>query len=276
MICKAPRPLDRSDPQNDNNNGPPSIQQMLGLTVLESPHDVVDNIPPCTTSGETSKENSITSHEDPFLPPLTRQRAATVVPEQNMSKKVALTEPVAHPHPPPSPSPEEEGHTTPDLDAQSSHHVPEPKTDCVELSPDMPDQNGSHQVSESTVLQNLELCMDAVSNNEGNLLPSSMPEADSPSVLPHSSNDDNNNPTAADPEAADASHLSTDSIDFFSAREKFQCLSQDSQPRSLTEPTTVRLPQSRCTPPLEGLNEEVDEVRMCPCFKYLAQVCHER
>lgn len=259
MICKAPRPLDRSDHQNDNNNGAPSIQQMLCLTVLESQHAVVDN-----HTGETSKENTITSHEDPFLPPLIRQRAATVVPEQNMSKKVALTEPVndAHPHPPPSlhhtPSPEKEGDTTPDLDAQSSHHVPEPKTDCVELSPDTPDHNGSYRVSESTVLQNIELCLDAVSNNEGNLPSSSTPEADSPSeapaVLSHSSNDDNNNPTAADLKAADAdaSHLSTDSIDFFSAREKFQCLSQDSQ-------TAVRSPHSRCTPPLEGLNEEGDE-----------------
>lgn len=291
MLCKAPRPLDRSDSHN-NNNRAPSLQQMLGIIVQESftnPQPVMDNTHPKSshlTTDETSKENHLTSelaHEDPFLPPRRRQRAATVVPEQNMAKnsrsRDEVPDPVTCPHPPPSlrilaPSPQEEGGINPDLSIESSHHVPEPKTDCVELSPDTADQNDSH-LTESTMPQKLELCLDAVSNDEGNLLTSSTPEADSPSeapsVLEVSSNDDNNNPNVADSsENAAASNLSTDSIDFFSAREKFLYLSHDGQPRSLSEPTDVRPLHSRCTPPLEDLSVEADEVRFGKRFKYMS------
>ncbi|XP_048017660.1 protein phosphatase Slingshot homolog 2 isoform X2 [Megalobrama amblycephala] len=273
LLCKAPRSLDRSD--THNNNGPPSIQQMLGIAVLESltnPQPVTGNTH--MKSGELPSE---LAHEDPFLPPRPRQRAATVVPEQNMAKNSCknhvVREPVARCHPPPSIhvlapplSPEErEGDATSDLGAQSSLQVPEPKTDTVELSPDTPDHNDSYQVSQS-----LELCLEsAVSKDEGILPSSSTPEADSPSGAPAvpelDSSDDNNNHNAADLGAADdsvnagVSRLSTDSIDFFSAREKFLCLSQDSHPRSFSEMTAVRPPQSRCTPPLDDPSEEADE-----------------
>ncbi|XP_067306639.1 protein phosphatase Slingshot homolog 2 isoform X2 [Pseudorasbora parva] len=266
MLCKAPCSLDRSDPHN--NNGPSSIQQMLGIAVL----DALGNT--CIKSVESLTE---LAREDPFLPPRPRQRAATVVPEQNMAKNsrknLAVSEPVTcRRHPPPSlhvPAPlspdESEGDTTPDLGIQSSHQVPEPKTDTVELSPDTPHQNDSYQVSQS-----LELCLEsAVSKDEENLPPRSTPEADSPlgaaSIPELDSSDDNNNPNAADLGGAGdsvnagASRLSTDSIDFFSAREKFLCLSQDSQSRSFSEMTAVRPPQSRCSPPLDNPSEEADK-----------------
>ncbi|XP_056612709.1 protein phosphatase Slingshot homolog 2 isoform X1 [Triplophysa dalaica] len=265
MLCKAPRPLDRSDSHN-NNNRAPSLQQMLGIIVQESftnPQPVMDNTHPKSphlTTDETSKGNHLPSelaHEDPFLPPRRRQRAATVVPEQNIAKnsrsRDEVPDPVTCPHPPPSlrilaPSPQEEGGINPDLSIESSHHVPEPKTDCVELSPDTADQNDSYHLTESTMPQKLELCLEADSRSEA------------PSVLEVSSNDDNNNPNVADSsENAAASNLSTDSIDFFSAREKFLYLSHDGQPRSLSEPTDVRPLHSRCTPPLEDLSVEADE-----------------
>uniref|UniRef100_A0A673JFU1 protein-serine/threonine phosphatase n=1 Tax=Sinocyclocheilus rhinocerous TaxID=307959 RepID=A0A673JFU1_9TELE len=187
LLCKAPHSLDRSDPHN--NNGPPTIQQILGIAVLES-----------------------------------------------------LTN-------------------------------PQPATDCVELSPNTPDQNDSYQVSQS-----LELCLEsAVSKDEGNLPSSSTPEADSPSgasaVPGLDSSDDNNNPRTADLRTADdfvdagMSCLSTDSIDFFSAREKFLCLSQESQPRSFSEMAAVLPPQSRCTPPLDDYSEEAVEVRVGTHFR---------
>ncbi|RXN07657.1 phosphatase Slingshot -like protein [Labeo rohita] len=253
-LCKTPRSLDRSDPHN--NNGPASIQQMLGIAVLES----LTNPQPGTGNTHTklAESPSKVAHEDPILPPRPRQRSATVVPEQNIAKNshlnLAVSKPVARRQPPPSLhvlSPEErEGETTSDLGSQSSHHVPEPKTDCVELSPDTPDQNDSYQVSQS-----LELCLEsAVSKDERNLPSPSTPEADSPSVPGLASSDDNNNPNA-DIVDAGTSCLSTDSIDFFSAREKFLCLSQDSQPRSFSETTT----QSRCTPPLDDSSEEAHE-----------------
>uniref|UniRef100_A0A673IC77 protein-serine/threonine phosphatase n=1 Tax=Sinocyclocheilus rhinocerous TaxID=307959 RepID=A0A673IC77_9TELE len=269
-LCKAPRSLDRSDPHN--NNSPPSIQQMLGIAVIESLTN--PQSAPGNTHTKLGESPSKLAHEDPILPPRPRQRSATVVPEHNMARNsrlnLAVSEPIARRHPPPSLhvlSPEEgEGNTTTDLGAQSSHHVPEPKADCVELSPNTPDQNDSYQVS-----QTLELCLEsAVSKDEGNLPSPSTPEADSPSGAPAApgldSSDDNNNPNTADLGTADdfvdagVSCLSTDSIDFFSAREKFLCLSQDSQPaRSFSETTAVWSPQSRCTPPLDDSSEEADE-----------------
>ncbi|XP_059370237.1 protein phosphatase Slingshot homolog 2 isoform X2 [Carassius carassius] len=268
-LCKAPRSLDCSDPHN--NNGPPSIQQMLGIAVIESltnPQSAADN-----THTNLGKSPSKLAHEDPILPPRPRQRAATVVPDHYMVRNsclnLAVSEPIACRHPPPSLhvlSPEEgEGNTTSDLHAQSSHNVPEPKTDCVELSPNTPDQNDSYQVSET-----LELCLESnVNKDEGNLPSPSTPEADSPSgapVVPELDSSDDNNPNTADLGTADdfvdagVSCLSTDSIDFFSAREKFLCMSQDSQPtRSYSETTTVWSPQSRCTPPLDDSSEEANE-----------------
>uniref|UniRef100_A0A8C2PQ00 protein-serine/threonine phosphatase n=1 Tax=Cyprinus carpio TaxID=7962 RepID=A0A8C2PQ00_CYPCA len=272
-LCKAPRSLDRSDPHN--NNSPPTIQQILGIAVLES----LTNPQPATGNSHTKLGElpSKLAYEDPVLPPRPRQRAATVVPEQNMAKNsrlnIAVSEPVARRHPPPTlhilaPSlslEKGEGDPTSDLNAQSSHHVPEPKTDCVELSPNTPDQNDFYQVSQS-----LELCLEsALSKDEGNLSSSSTPEADSPSGAPSvprlDSSDDNNNPRTAELRTADdfvdagTSCLSTDSIDFFSAREKFLCLSQDSQPRSFSEMAAVLPPQSRSTPPLDDSCEEADE-----------------
>uniref|UniRef100_A0A8C2K0J4 protein-serine/threonine phosphatase n=1 Tax=Cyprinus carpio TaxID=7962 RepID=A0A8C2K0J4_CYPCA len=277
-LCKAPRSLDHSD--THNNNGPPSIQQMLGIAVIESltnPQSATGN-----THTKLGESPSKLAHEDPILPPRPRQRAATVVPEHNMARnshlKLAVSEPIARRHPPPSLhvlSPEEgEGNTTSDLSAQSSHPVGEPKTDCVELSPNTPDQKDSYQVS-----QTLELCLEsAASKDEGNLPSPSMPEVDSPSGAPAAprldSSDDNNNPNTADLGTADdfvdagVSCLSTDSIDFFSAREKFLCLSQDSQPaRSFSETTAVWSPQSRCSPPLDDSSEEGDEVRVGHHFR---------
>ncbi|XP_043114365.1 protein phosphatase Slingshot homolog 2 isoform X2 [Puntigrus tetrazona] len=267
-LCKAPRSLDRSDPHN--NNGPPSIQQMLGIAVIES----LTNPQPPTGNTRTKLGESKMAHEDPILPPRPRQRAATVVPEHNMARNsrlnLTVSEPVARRHPPPclhvlSTEKGEGNTTTSDLGAQSSHHVPEPKTDCVELSPNTPDQKDSYQVS-----QTLELCLEStVSKDEENLPSPSTPEADSPSGAPVApgldSSDDNNNPntadlgTAGDFVDAGLSCLSTDSIDFFSAREKFLCLSQDSQPCSFSEVTSVSPPQSRCTPPLDDSSEEADE-----------------
>uniref|UniRef100_A0A8C1QSW5 protein-serine/threonine phosphatase n=1 Tax=Cyprinus carpio TaxID=7962 RepID=A0A8C1QSW5_CYPCA len=277
-LCKAPRSLDHSD--THNNNGPPSIQQMLGIAVIESltnPQSATGN-----THTKLGESPSKLAHEDPILPPRPRQRAATVVPEHNMARnshlKLAVSEPIARRHPPPSLhvlSPEEgEGNTTSDLSAQSSHPVGEPKTDCVELSPNTPDQKDSYQVS-----QTLELCLEsAASKDEGNQPSPSMPEVDSPSGAPAAprldSSDDNNNPNTADLGTADdfvdagVSCLSTDSIDFFSAREKFLCLSQDSQPaRSFSETTAVWSPQSRCSPPLDDSSEEGDEVRVGHHFR---------
>uniref|UniRef100_A0A9R1SPZ0 protein-serine/threonine phosphatase n=2 Tax=Cyprinus carpio TaxID=7962 RepID=A0A9R1SPZ0_CYPCA len=159
--------------------------------------------------------------------------------------------------------------------------VLESLTNPQPLSPNTPDQNDFYQVSQS-----LELCLEsALSKDEGNLSSSSTPEADSPSGAPSvprlDSSDDNNYPRTAELRTADdfvdagTSCLSTDSIDFFSAREKFLCLSQDSQPRSFSEMAAVLPPQSRSTPPLDDSCEEADEVRVGTHFRDHCTSCFE-
>ncbi|KAL0173886.1 hypothetical protein M9458_029854, partial [Cirrhinus mrigala] len=221
-LCKAPRSLDRSDPHN--NNGPASIQQMLGIAVLESLTN--PQLGTGNTHTKLAESPSKVAHEDPILPPRPRQRAATVVPEQNIAKNshlnLAVSEPVARRQRPPSLhvlSPEKgEGKTTSDL---SSHASSCPRTRLIKMT--------------------------LINKDEGNLPSPSTPEADSPSVPGLASSDDNNNPNAGIVDAG--------AIDFFSAREKFLCLSQDSQPRSFSETTT----HSRCTPPLDDSSEEAHE-----------------
>uniref|UniRef100_A0A673Z9J7 protein-serine/threonine phosphatase n=1 Tax=Salmo trutta TaxID=8032 RepID=A0A673Z9J7_SALTR len=78
------------------------------------------------------------------------------------------------------------------------------------------------------------------------------------SLGPYANDDDNNNPSGsgdtdtipANPVDATcitaSSNLGTDSIDFFSAREKFLGLSQDGKTRTLSEQMAQRTPQSRC------------------------------
>uniref|UniRef100_A0A8C8LPR2 protein-serine/threonine phosphatase n=1 Tax=Oncorhynchus tshawytscha TaxID=74940 RepID=A0A8C8LPR2_ONCTS len=74
-----------------------------------------------------------------------------------------------------------------------------------------------------------------------------------PGSLGPYANDDNNNPCGdtdtilANPVGVPtSSNLGTDSIDFFSAREKFLGLSQDGKTRTLSEQMAQRTPQSRC------------------------------
>ncbi|TRY69778.1 hypothetical protein DNTS_006008 [Danionella cerebrum] len=234
-LCKTPRALERSD--THNNNGPASIQQILGIAVLESLTNPVTCYP---------QSKSGLSYTDPFLTPQLRQRAATVGSEQKLAKNHMESKPFIPIHPP-------QVHTTPllpnstiDIAAQASYQVPEPKTDSVELSPDTPDLKDSYQLS-----QNSELRMEsAVSKDERNLSSPSILEAEAPTIPVLDISD--NNPNVVDPGTED-------SIDFFSAREKFLCLSQDRLLHGFSEMSTMWSLQSRCTPPLDGSTEEANE-----------------
>ncbi|XP_062408419.1 protein phosphatase Slingshot homolog 2 isoform X2 [Sardina pilchardus] len=338
--------LDHSDPLN--NNGPASLQHFLGMAVLQalgaeppaqqehladgdgvrtrspSPptsNGLCDSTEHLATSSSASVSISLSSSashavssssEDPFLPPLPRPRAATVVPKARLDVAafiVAETVPAARPHPPPSlhvlpPSPSPE--PRPDS-ADSGSVLHRPLTPAGSTSPDLPvdEADGSVSVSESAVqlsyqeeqqqqeqlaqepsiTDSLQLSLDTLSEGVGGpagLPSSSSTAANTPMALsplsptgsalslsldPHHGNEDddsNNNNIGGHLHAGDSadevpcgslpemttqsgsSSLSTDSIDFFSAREKFLGLSQDGV---LTRPepsSSPRAGQSRC------------------------------
>ncbi|XP_072547982.1 uncharacterized protein ssh2a isoform X2 [Salminus brasiliensis] len=282
-LRKSPRTLGCSDPHNNNhhchhlkNSSPSAIQNILGMAVLQtlnSPRPRADDT--CSNSSiisnsacePTENLHPEQRHEDPLLPPLPRPRAATVVPEQNLvdscGLKVAVTVPVARPHPPPSLHALDSS-VSPSLHApESPRPVPEPKTDSVELSLDGPDQNDSCQTSRSSRTANLALYLDTVStvsDSEGNLASPGTPMATSPSGaplalgLPSRNSDAEGSINGAELTQRTtssvnpaSSSLSTDSIDFFSAREKFLGLSQEGQTRQLPEANAPCAVRSRCS-----------------------------
>lgn len=393
-LAKAPQnPLDRLDPHNNNNNGPASLQQFLGMAVLQAlkgknevQQDQLDDdedddddddgdsagprtrspSPPTSnglcdseehlaTSSSTSVSMSVsssTSHavssssaEDPFLPPLPRPRAATVVPKAHLDVSeltVAETVPAARPHPPPSlhvlpPSPSPE--PRPDSAGSMHNHHQHPPSSPTTPSPDPAEPSldevdgsadgGLHgstaqlsyqgqqeedekqqrlEAQESSVTDSLQLSLGTLSEGLGvHGLPSSSslsatdtPMAVSPlspsgstlslslSLDPHHGDedaDDNNNnntqpqpgnhteeaPCGSLPEMSTqsgSSSLSTDSIDFFSAREKFLGLAQDGTLARSELSSSPRAGQTRSPcqeqPPLPPLPQDEHQPENCP------------
>uniref|UniRef100_A0A8C7IFA0 protein-serine/threonine phosphatase n=1 Tax=Oncorhynchus kisutch TaxID=8019 RepID=A0A8C7IFA0_ONCKI len=279
LLCKT-RPhshtLGHSDPHN--NNGPtPSLQRFL-LQALGAANDP-------NNKAKGSHISDTQSEPDPFLPPLPAPRAATVVPEERMDNSalavVAVTVPItAVPHPPPSlhilppslfPQPLAKSHHL-GLSTQLSSPVPKQKDQSVALTLDLPDLSSSEVVSQATLESSDDSdtlgysLSDPLSERGESVIMVSpgIPMAVSPltattplSLGPYA-NDDNNNPSGggdkdtvlANPVdttcVTASSNLSTDSIDFFSAREKFLGLSQDGRTRILSEQMSQRTPQPRC------------------------------
>uniref|UniRef100_A0A8C7JVE7 protein-serine/threonine phosphatase n=1 Tax=Oncorhynchus kisutch TaxID=8019 RepID=A0A8C7JVE7_ONCKI len=153
---------------------------------------------------------------------------------------------------------------------QLSSPVPKQKSQSVELTLDLPDHSSSEVVSQDTLESSddsdtLGRSLSDPLSERGDsvsMMSPGIPMAVSPltpttpgSLGPYA-NDDNNNPCGdtdtilANPIDATcvttSSNLGTDSIDFFSAREKFLGLSQDGKTRTLSEQMAQRTPQSRC------------------------------
>ncbi|XP_076831843.1 uncharacterized protein ssh2a isoform X2 [Brachyhypopomus gauderio] len=242
------------------------------------------------TPDEPGSEGSLGSEqerEDPSLLPLPRPRAATVVPEQNMAEsrglKVAVTVPITRPHPPalphvppppPSsssshatdallppqpPEPPSEGPSS-DSCAESGHPMLQPKPDPVGLSPDMPDQT-----SGSSAPQSLALCLDTVgtisSASPGTPMATTPSEVDPALGRPSDSDPESSRsvepaPVLASSSNPNSSNPSTDSIDFFSAREKFLGLAQDGHGRSATEHAAHSRNTSACPEEGDGVAAE--------------------
>lgn len=185
----------------------------------------------CDPAGQEEVTSDCGNH------PLPRPRAATVVSHQRLdnSASMAVTVPVALPHPPPSlhilpPTPELQRARPPTCS------VPEHKP--VELSLNFPERSSSEKVSpltpDSTDSDLIDQSLsDLTSNGHSPLSPTKLTPL--PLVLPLVPSDDNNNPSELQTgspvdsrgDADGSSNHSADSIDFFSAREKFLGLAQE-------------------------------------------------
>lgn len=260
-MCKSSsQSLGRSNSHNNNNNNTssPSLHHFLGVAVLQAlaaePEDPArllnthasdshtDSNGVCDSPGQ--EEVTSDCEDDPFLRPLPRPRAATLVPDERLdnSASVAVTVPVALPHPPPSlhilpPTPELQRACRGPPTQSEPEHKP------LELPLNFPERSSSEEVSPLTLGST---DSDIISP----LSPANLTTL--PLVLPLAPSDDNNNPSelqtgsALDSrgDADGSSSHSADSIDFFSAREKFLGLAQDGRSRTPSEQAQQRTPRS--------------------------------
>nr|XP_046244554.1 protein phosphatase Slingshot homolog 2 isoform X2 [Scatophagus argus] len=255
---------------HNNNTSSPSLHHFLGVAVLQAlaaePEDSAKSNNTNTSESypesngvcdSPCQEEVISDCGEPLLLPLPRPRAATVVPEERLdnSASVAVTVPVALRHPPPSlhilpPTPElQRAHRGPPTHLSISV----PKHKPLEISLDLPDQSSSEDVSPLTlgstdsdiIDQSLS---DLTSDKHSPLSPANIIPL--PLVLPLAPSDDNNNPSELQigsgldsrSDADGSSSHSADSINFFSAREKFLGLAQDGRSQTLSEQAQQRAP----------------------------------
>ncbi|MEQ2158363.1 hypothetical protein GOODEAATRI_011527 [Goodea atripinnis] len=265
--------LVRADSHNNNTTTfSPSLHHFLGVAVLQAlsaePKSCAESV---DSHGSHLHTLSNGVGEPPLQeqvgpqPPLPRPRAATVIPEEKLDswERVAVTVPVALPHPPPSlhvlpPTPELQRH----------HRVPPTQLSILEkrkqfeLSLSLPEMGSSEEISpltlESSDSDELNKSLSDVPSDKQN------PLGPLPLLLSLAPSDDNNNPSepqADSPlecrsEADDSSNHSSDSIDFFSAREKFLGLAQEGPTLTHSEQPQQRLPLSQ---PIQYEQQEVSE-----------------
>lgn len=249
-VCKpSSHSLIRSD--SHNNNTSPSLHHFLGVAVLQAlGAEPEDSAKSNTTDTADSHTHSNGVCESPvqeevrsdWEDPLPRPQAATVVPEERLdnSASVAVTVPVAVPHPPPSlhilpPTPKlQRAHRDPAAEL----FISLPKHKPGELSLNLPERSSSEEISPLTLGSSdsdlIDQSLSDLTNDKSSPL---SPSTTTPPLLVPSlaSNDDNNNPSELQiggafdnrGDADGSSNHSADSIDFFSAREKFLGLAQD-------------------------------------------------
>ncbi|KAM6933740.1 uncharacterized protein ssh2a [Xenentodon cancila] len=249
LMCKPSSPsLGRADSHNNNTSSSPSLHHFLGVAVLQAlgagPKSNSTNTLSNSVCGSPVQEDVGSDCEEPVLFHLPRPRAATVVPDErpDNSASVAVTVPVALPHPPPSlhilpPTPE----------LQRAHRGG--------LSLDLLDRSGSEEVSPLTLgSSDSDSLTQSLSDSASEKHTPLSPETPTcmPLVLALAPSDDNNNPSELQigdsldsrGEADGSSNHSTESIDFFTAREKFLGLAQDGQTQTPSDQSQRRTPLS--------------------------------
>ncbi|XP_077397606.1 uncharacterized protein ssh2a isoform X2 [Festucalex cinctus] len=222
QLCKSSsHSLGRSNSQTNNNNSSPALHHFLGVAVLQALVSEPDDTAESTSDLRTHCDDA----------PI--EEAA----ETANATDALITAPAVLPGPPPSlhilpPTPEVQralkGHMTP---MASIENKP------LELFLHFPEQNSSEELSPITV----------TSSDTSEQSPSDSPsDKRSPPThalpSPTGRSDDNNNPSVFHDDGRGdgdgSSNHSSDSIDFFSAREKFLGLAHEDRTQKLSEPNT--------------------------------------
>ncbi|XP_049582552.1 protein phosphatase Slingshot homolog 2 isoform X1 [Syngnathus scovelli] len=247
QMCKSSsHSLGRSDSQSNNNNSSPALHHFLGVAVLQALVSEPDDVAKSTSNLHTQCNDARDSPIEETLKtecddtPSPRPHAVVLVPEEKVAtaENPVITVPAIIPPPsllilPPTPEVQRahKGHATPLGSAESKP---------VELFLHFPEQSSSEDFSPVTVM----------SSDTSEKTPSDSqsekcsPVSDAPVPTPLSStgrSDDNNNPsefpddTDDRGEADGSSNHSSQSIDFFSAREKFLGLAQEDRTQQPSE-----------------------------------------
>lgn len=222
-MCKPlSHSLGRSSSHSGNRSSP-SLHHFLGVAVLQalgagaaerSPSRALTN-GTCESPDDDEEEGS--DGGDPLLPPL----AAALVPEDG-AVPVPGPPPSVHILPP-----------TPELQRANSTPLTRPRPRPLELFLHFPERSSSEEMSPvtsgSTDSDTIEPSLSDLPSDRASPF-SPVAVATLPPLLPsvHSDDDNNNNNHPGD----GSSNHSSDSIDFFSAREKFLGLAEDTRTRT--------------------------------------------
>ncbi|XP_066552348.1 protein phosphatase Slingshot homolog 2 isoform X2 [Amia ocellicauda] len=279
-LCKQQHSLGPRDTHNNNNNTP-SLEHLLGMAVLQAltgspgradpdadpasptlrdpfleqhasnglcelPLSAAGNPPPPSSPLQTSRS----------LPLPAKPRASTLHQERTDNSPLgpelkldALPLPMIHVE-----------------NTRAASPLPERK-DSLHLPILVPDLMGNSQVVPEPGSARLQLALGEGAPNSP-VSPetpmavsplSPLPAAHAAGLQASDDDDDDNNNNAAPPPSASSS-LSTDSIDFFSAREKFLELSQDARARALSTAASAAHPEEQAasrTPHSRGPSQEL-------------------
>ncbi|XP_061637380.1 protein phosphatase Slingshot homolog 2 isoform X1 [Phyllopteryx taeniolatus] len=253
QLCKtSSHPLGRSDSQSNNNNSSPALHHFLGVAVLQAlvsqPDDAMKSTPDRHAQRDDARDSPVeesvrTDCDGTVPPPSPHPNAAKLAPEETLANaaNAVVTAPAIFPDPPPSlhilpPTPHlqraHENHVTP---------LASPGNQPLELFLHFPEQSSSEDLSPITVMSS-DTSQQSPSDSQSDRHSPPSPVSDTPLPTPLAStgpSDDNNNPSEPQAdgrgEADGSSDHSSDSIDFFSAREKFLGLAQEDRAQKLPE-----------------------------------------
>ncbi|XP_077579063.1 protein phosphatase Slingshot homolog 2 isoform X1 [Stigmatopora nigra] len=256
LLCKSSmHSLGHSDSRSNNNNSSPALHHFLGVAVLQTlvsePDDATksnSDLPThCNDAGDSVvNETFKTDHDGELTSPSPQAHTTVLAPEENIGGAVngvamatiinSDTPPACHILPP---NPE----------VQTPSESPEKKP--LELFINFPEQSSSEDLSLITAMSSdTSEQSPSDSQSEKHSPPSPVSEIVLPALLSSTElSDDNNNPqeihTKDTPngrsQADDSPNHSSDSIDFFSAREKFLGLAQEDKTPKLSEQKTPSL-----------------------------------
>ncbi|XP_016384884.1 protein phosphatase Slingshot homolog 2-like isoform X2 [Sinocyclocheilus rhinocerous] len=259
-LCKATaaQSLGRSNSRNQTfSQTSPSLQDFLQTLTPTSASatEAKERTEPDTTScPDTHIYNGLGNpddnlHEPTEMPSLPRPRAATVVPEARSdvtSMTIAETVPLGRPHPPAAVhNPPSSPRLLSDAKAKQGLSEQPEVSDLVPLEKSSPKVLSSVSVRSRTP----EPCMQTPDSSGLQDLSQQVPDTGTDCAGLSYSSDEDHHPSATLHRAGLSTTppltLSTDRIDFFSAREKFQGLSQEGQIRGTSEQAVQQTPRDK-------------------------------